>query len=136
MIDGKGRGCIDGVVVALGGAGTIGLMAGVAVGAAAETGDKVALGVWPGDWRTLGVGEADKATVALGRAVGAIVATGAGVIGAATAGVATGGAVAATVGLAGETPAASDGFRNFLGGAFGGGVASVLILVRARSAAD
>ena len=79
---------------------------------------------------------ADNVTVALGRAVGASVAIGAGVMVAAITGEAAGGAGAATVGLAGGTPATSVGFTNLFGGAFGGGVASVLILVRARSAAD
>lgn len=124
------------------GAGTMGRTAAVAVGAATETGegedagDKVGLGVWPGVWRSLGVGDADKAAVALGRAVGARGAIGAGVAVAATAGGVAGAAVAAAVALTVGALGASAGFTNFFGGAFGGGVASALILVRARSAAE
>lgn len=166
VIDGKGRVCTGGGIVAVGGAGTTGRIAGEAVGAAVETGDeaggRVALGVITGDGRIRGVGVADEAAVTLGRGLGATVAAGAavalgrgvgaivaigravgatvaidpGVAVAAIAGGAAGATVAAAVAPTAGALGASAGFTNLFGGAFGGGVASALILVRARSAAE
>lgn len=115
---------------------------GEAVGARVEAGEgdaagaKVARGVIAGDGRTLGDCDGEKATVALGRTVGAIVAMGAGVAVAAVAGVAAGVVAAAAVAVTAGELEVSAGFTNFFGGALGGAVASDLILVRVRSAAE
>ena len=141
-------------------AGAAGVVAagGVATGDAAT--DGLGRGLMLADGRTLGVGET--AGVALTTAAGVgLSALGVGEAGAAAVGVGLvfaidgEGWVAAGVGLAvagvglvvaaagvvdaagvAEAAAASTGFTNFFGGAFGGGVASVLNFVRARSAAD
>jgi hypothetical protein len=123
-IDGDGR--VLGVLETAG--GTVA----VAAGDAAREG--VGLGLVLGDGRVLGEAEA----AGLGVAECAAVAAGIGFVLRAGALVAVAAAVAvalAGVGEAAEVGSFSTGGTNFFGGAFGGGVASVLIFVRARSAA-
>jgi hypothetical protein len=122
-IEGEGR--VLGVVETVGG--------GVDDAVDATVGDGLCRGRRLGDGRVLGEAEA----TGLGIAKAAIV--GAGVEVALRAGVALGGTAAgvvATVAAGVDEAAVSGGGTNFFGGAFVGGVASALILVRARSAAE
>jgi hypothetical protein len=160
-MEGEGRTLVGGEAIAFGVAvaDAAGALAGVAEGGAATDGamEGVALGSAEGEGRTLTVGDAigvalaAVAVVAAGVALGAALTEGdgrvltegeaAGVALAAVVAVAAavelGAAVAAGV-AAGVTVAVevSVGLTNFFGGALGGGVASALILVRARSAAE
>jgi hypothetical protein len=105
--------------------------AGIIVGAG--VGDGLKRGRMLGDGRVLG--EAEATGLVVGEV--ATVATGVGVAlraGGALGETATGVVVAAAAGV--EEAAVSAGGTNFFGGALGGGVASALILVRARSAAE
>jgi hypothetical protein len=122
-IEGEGR--VLGVVETVGG--------GVEDAVEAAVGDGLGRGRMLGDGRVLGEAEA----AGLGTGEAAIV--GAGVVAALRAGVGLGATtvgVAATVVAGVDEAALSVGGTNFFGGAFGGGVASALILVRARSAAE
>jgi hypothetical protein len=128
MGDGRMRGVADvaGVALAevdLAVAVAVGLLTGFLV--AAGVGLAVALGV------AAGVAVAFATGVAFGVATGVAVA---GVAGVADADVVI--AVGAGVADAVVVVDASAGLTNFFGGAFGGGVASVFILARARSAAE
>lgn len=136
-------GAIEGVALGVGlGDGRIlgvGDAAGVALAAAAGVAAGVAVAL------ATGVAVAVAVALATGVVVGAAVAVGTGVVVALATGVAvvlaTGVALAAAVAVAaaagaGVAAAVSSGFTNFFGGALGGGVASALILVRARSAAE
>ena len=122
-IEGEGR--VLGVVETVGG--------GVEDAVEAAVGEGLGRGRMLGDGRVLGEAEA----AGLGAGEAAIV--GAGVVAALRGGVglgATAVGVAATVAAGVDEAALSAGGTNFFGGAFGGGVASALILVRARSAAE
>lgn len=163
-MDGDGRTLGDGATE--GAAGVVGAMVGDARAGAAgvvatggvATGDTATDGLGRGlmlaDGRTLGVGDiaglgllaactvGDTAGAALGVGLAlaidgeGLVAAGVGLV-VAGVGLAAVGA-AEVVGAAGVADAVvrSTGLTNFFGGAFGGGVDSVLILVRARSAAE
>jgi hypothetical protein len=135
--DGDAAGVGLGNVVAAGRG--VGLVTGFGVAAAVErgvglvTGFGVAVAVAFGVAAGVAVAAAFASGVALGVTAGvALAAAGAVVVGA-------GAVVVAAVG-AGVADAvvvdASTGLTNFFGGAFGGGVASAFILVRARSAAE
>jgi hypothetical protein len=156
-MEGEGRTLVGGEAIAFGVA--VADAAGALAGGAATDGatEGVALGIAEGEGRTLTVGDAigvalaAVAVVAAGVALGATVAEGdgrvltegeaAGAVLAAVVAVAAAvelGAVVAAGVAAGVTLAVevSVGLTNFFGGALGGGVASALILVRARSAAE
>jgi hypothetical protein len=128
---GDGRTLGEGEAAGVGLATVLVVAAGVALGATVAEGDGRTLG----EEEEAGVGLATGLVVAAGVALGATVAEGDGrTLGEGEgAGVALAAAVAAGVTLAVE---ASVGFTNFFGGALGGGVASALILMRARSAAE
>jgi hypothetical protein len=132
---GDGRTLGEGDAAGVGLAPVLVVAAGVALGATVAEGDGRTLG----EEEEAGVGLAAGLVVAAGVALGAAVAEGDGrILGEEEgAGVALAAAVAAAV-AAGATGAveASVGFTKFFGGALGGGVASALILVRARSAAE
>jgi hypothetical protein len=122
-IEGEGR--VLGVIETVGG--------GVAEAADATVGDGLGRGRRLGDGRVVGEEEA------AGLGIAEVATVGAGVRVAARTGVALGATtlgVATTVAAGVEEAAVSGGGTNFFGGAFGGGVASALILVRARSAAE
>jgi hypothetical protein len=108
-------------VAAVAGVGLAALLAGVALG--------LNLG------RVLGDADGAALAAAAGVALG-VAAVAAGVV-ALVAGVALGAAAAVVAGVADAVAVeVSSGFTNFFGGAFGGGVASALNFVRARSAAE
>ena len=102
------------------------VLAGVALGNAFTLGLALALAAGEGDGRVRGE------NAGLGLATGVVVAPMAGDCAATVAA----GVVAAGVVATGVVAAVSRGFTNLFGGAFGGGVASVLNFVRARSTAD
>lgn len=144
-MEGEGRTLAGGEAIALGDAGAAGAvtdadgaLAGVAEGDAASDGaiEGVAFGMADGDGRILMEGEATGLALAAVAAVAAGVALGAAV---AVTGVALAVVVAVAADVAAGVTVAVDvsvGFTNFFDGALGGGVASALILVRARSAAE
>lgn len=166
LMVGEGRAMDGGEAIALGDGVAGGVVGRVAEGDAAATDgaiEGVAFGVGLGDGRIFAVGDglgvarivgvglaagAEVAVaVALAAGVAVTVALAAGVALGARVGLGTGVAVGATVALtvgvalaaavaAGVAVVVSCGFTNFFGGALGGGVASALILERARSAAE
>jgi len=139
-IDGDGR--VLGVIETAG----VGLAAAASATVGDAAGDGVIVGATLGDRRVLGEAEATGVGVAEVAAVGVSVRAGAivavaeaaelGVALRAGAIVAVAAALVAGEGDAAEVGVVSAGGTNFFGGAFGGGVDSVLILARARSAAD
>ena len=129
---GDGRVLGEAEATAVGVAEIAAVAAGVGVARVLGEAEATALGVAEIAAVAAGVGVALWAGVALGAFVAAVVGltAAAGVIATVAAGVAEVAVVGAVV------AAVSAGGTNFFGGALGGGVASVLILVRARSAAE